>query len=110
MPFRWRLLRWLWERHVRHTLHDMSCAPLLNKPPPSTFCLCFLSCGTSADTLSRTVGRWQVTPLTLLRLLGPLGPYALRKVLLWRISRVHESSASRVALHEPETTVLAEYM
>ena len=51
-----------------------------------------------------------MTPLTLLRLLGPLGPYALRKVLLWRISRVHESSASRVALHEPETTVLSEYM
>jgi pimeloyl-ACP methyl ester carboxylesterase len=55
---------------------------------------------------------WQrrITPLFLVRQLGPLGPYALRKALIFRLDGVPETSPSREALHEPFLTLLTEYM
>jgi pimeloyl-ACP methyl ester carboxylesterase len=52
----------------------------------------------------------RITPVFLVRQLGPLGPYAVRKALVRRLNEVPEVSPSREALNEPFLTLLTEYM
>ena len=84
-----------------------SCAGVPDLPPPTPWRIAALP---PVWRLLRWLWAEGVTPFTLIRLLGPVARSAVRLVLVRRVSRVPETSSSRVVLEEPLKTAATEYM
>ena len=51
-----------------------------------------------------------MTPMSIIRLLGPVGPLLVRKAMCWRLERVPDTSQSKLALEEPLCSMMVAYM